>query len=141
MMNRVLKAGAFALLAAAMAGLPVCLQAQTNQSPAATNNAAAEKNEAPARKRTAGPFRGKLAAVDRVNRTITVGKRTFQITSETKIFKGRTPATLEDAVVGETVSGGFRTAPDGKLNATKLTFGPKTGGKAPAKKADAKGGA
>ena len=135
MMNRVLRAGAFALLAA------VCLHAQTNQNPAATNNAAAEKKEAPARKRAVGPFHGKLAAVDQVNKTITVGNRTFQITSETRIFKGGTPATLEDAVVGETVSGGFRTAPDGKLNATKLTFGPKTQAKPPAKKPDAKAGA
>jgi hypothetical protein len=141
MMNRVLKAATLALLAAAIAALPVCLQAQTNQNVAATNNAAAEKKEAPARKRAAGPFHGKLAAVDQVNKTITVGKRTFQITSETKIFKGGTPATLEDAVVGEPVSGGFKTAPGGKLNATKLTLGPKTEGKAPAKKADAKGGA
>ncbi len=140
MMNQILKAGAFALLAAAIAGVPVCLQAQTNQNPAAVTNAAAEKKAAPARRQTAGPFRGKLAAVDKVNKTITVGKRTFQITPETKLFKGATPAALEDAVVGETVSGGFRTAPGGKLNATKVTLGPKTAGKAPARKADAKGG-
>jgi hypothetical protein len=140
MMNRILKAGAFVLVAAAIAALPVSIQAQTNQDTAATDNAAGEKKETPAGTRTAGPFRGKLAAVDQVNKTITVGKRTFQITSETRIFKGGAPATLEAGVVGEPVSGGFKTAPDGKLNATKVTFGPKTDGKAPAKKAPAKSG-
>lgn len=139
MLNRVLKAGAFALLAAAIAGLPVSLRAQTNQNPAATNNA--QKKQAPAGKRTAGPFRGKLAAVDKVNKTITVGKRTFQITPDTKVFKDGAPATLEEAVVGQNVSGGFKTAPGGKLNATKLTIGPKAERQAPAKKADPNGGA
>jgi len=135
-----LKAGALALLAAAIAGLPVWLEAQTNQNPGALDQAAGEKKEAPAKKRAAGPFRGKLAAVDKAARTITVGKRTFRITSETKIFKGGAPATIEDAVVGERVTGGFRTAEGGRLNATKVTFGPKTEGKGAAKKADAKGG-
>jgi hypothetical protein len=135
MLNRMLKVGALALVAAALAGLPVSLRAQTNQGPAALTNAAGEKQQAPARKQTAGPFHGKLAAVDAVNKTITVGKRTFQITSGTKIFKSGIPATLDDAVVGEKVSGGFKVAPDGKLNATKVTFGPKPTEKAPAKKA------
>jgi hypothetical protein len=140
MMNRFFKAGAFALVAAVIAGLPVWLEAQTNQNAAAATQAPGEKKEAPAKKRAAGPFRGKLAAVDKVAKTITVGKRTFQITSTTRIFKGGAPATLDDGVVGERVTGGFRTAEDGKLNATKVTFGPKTEGKGAARKADAKGG-
>ena len=135
MLNRVLKAGVFALLTAAITALPASSRAQTNPGPAALTNAAGEKPRAPARKQTAGPFRGKLATVDAANKTITVGKRTFQITSDTKIFKGGMPATLEDAVVGETVSGGFKTAPGGKLNATKVTFGAKTKGNGPANKA------
>jgi len=135
MLNRILKAGVFALLTAAVTGLPASSRAQTNSGAAALTNAAGEKPQAPARKRTAGPFHGKLAAVDAVNKTITVGKRTFQITYDTKIFKGGIPATLDDAVVGETVSGGFKTAPGGKLNATKVTLGAKPKGNGAAKKA------
>jgi hypothetical protein len=117
-------------------GRPAHLRAQT------TNKAPTEK-KAPSdtkpvstseKKASAGPFHGKLAAVDQVAKTITVGKRTFQITSETKIKKGDKPATLEDGVVGEEVSGYIKPAADGKLVATKVTFGPKADTKAGDKK-------
>ena len=72
-----------------------------------------------------GPFHGKLASVDKVAKTITVGKRTFQITSETKIKKAGKPATLEDGVVGDAVSGYVKPTNDGKLVATTVSFGPK----------------
>lgn len=92
-----------------------------------TNKAAAGRNETTTekKKQTSGPFRGHLAAVDKAARTVTVGKRTFHVTSDTKIFKGGKPATLADGNVGEEASGGFKTAEDGRLVATKLTFGPK----------------
>src|ERR1700756_312715 len=61
-----------------------------------TNDVAKTEN-----KSKGGPFHGKLVAVDKVAKTITVGKRTFLITSETKIKKGGKPATLEGGVVGE----------------------------------------
>ncbi len=73
----------------------------------------------------AGPFNGKLAAVDKTARTITVGKRTFQITAETKLRKASQPATLEDAVVGEKCSGYVKPTADGKWMATTVNFGPK----------------
>ncbi|MGO8676413.1 MAG: hypothetical protein ACLQVX_11160 [Limisphaerales bacterium] len=139
MMIRILKAGVFCLVAAAVAGAPLRLVAQTNQNPPAPTQAAADKKAAPAKKRANGPFRGKLAAVDKVAKTITVGKRTFHITPQTKLLKAGAPATLDDAVVGERVTGGFKTADGGQLNATKVTFGPKAEDPA-AKKADAKGG-
>ena len=62
---------------------------------------ASEAAPAAAKKPSAGPFHGKLVAVDKMAKTITVGKRTFQITSTTKIRKNDKPATLEDGVVGE----------------------------------------
>lgn len=116
-----------ALTAAALAGGPAYLQAQTTNKPPADKKASAStndeaKSEKPAK---AGPFHGKLAAVDKVAKTITVGKRTFQITSETKIKKAGKPATLEDGVIGETVSGYLKPGADGKLMATTLNFGPK----------------
>jgi len=137
-MNSILKTGAVGLLAVALAGLPVWLPAQTNEKPAVVKKSAGEKKEAAPKRQAAGPFHGKLAAVDKVNKTITVGKRTFQVTSGTKLAKGGKPALLEDGVVGELVSGGFKTAEDGKLIATKLNFGPKVAAKGAAKKAQTK---
>jgi hypothetical protein len=78
-------------------------------------------------KSKAGPFHGKLVAVDKVGKTITVGKRTFLITSETKLKKAGKPATLEDATIGEDVSGYVKPKEDGKLTATSVNFGPKAG--------------
>ena len=66
-----------------------------------------------------------MAAVDKTAKTITVGKHTYQVTSETRIFKGDKPGTLEDGVIGEQVNLGYKPAADGKLMATKITFGPK----------------
>jgi len=111
-----------ALLAAAVAGMPALLLAQTKEKPAKT---ATEKKEGSEKKPTAGPFHGKLAAVDKTGKTITVGKRTFQITSETKMFKAGKPATLDEGIVGDEASGYVKPTEDGKLVATKVNFGPK----------------
>ena len=71
------------------------------------------------------PFHGKLKAVDTVADTISVGTRTFQITSETIIMKNGKPATLADGVVGDETGGAYKKTDDGKLVVTKLRFGPK----------------
>ena len=71
------------------------------------------------------PFHGKIAAVDKKAKTFTVGERTFQVTSETKLNKGGKPATLDDVAVGEEVGGSFEKADDGKLNAKLVRVGPK----------------
>ena len=125
------------MLGAVIAGQPAGVRAQTNAGPATAGKSGAEHKETTAVKRSAGPFRGKLAAVDKVAKTITVGKRTFQITSDTRIMKGGKPAALADGVIGEPVSGGFKTAEGGKLVATKVTFGPKPEAKAAEKKTEA----
>ena len=75
------------------------------------------------------PFHGKLAAVDTKAMTLTVGKLTLQVTSDTKITKDGQPATLADGVVGEPVGGAYNKADDGKLNATVVHFGAKPGEK------------
>lgn len=113
--------------AIAVAAAPAVASAQdTNKVPVDKKAPARGTNSAPVEKSAkAGPFKGKLAAIDKVSKTISVGKRTFQITSETKIKKAGKPATLEDGVVGETVSGYVKPGADGKLNATTVNFGPK----------------
>lgn len=119
MNTSITKLSLLGLLAVALAGLPVCAGAKDVNAPAV------EKKAAKAPKSGALPFHGKLKAVDKTEKTITVGKRTFQITADTKIVKADKPATLSDGVVGEDVSGAYKTESDGKLAATKITFGPK----------------
>lgn len=97
----------------------------TNQPPAKHNSGEDHSTPKNAKKSGAGPFHGKLAALDKQAKTITVGKRTFQITSETKITRGGKPATLDEGVVGEPASGYVKPGADGKLIATKVNFGPK----------------
>jgi hypothetical protein len=56
--------------------------------------------------------------------TLTVGSRTFQITSETRIMKDDKPAILADGVVGQPVTGYYKPADDGtNLNASSVYFG------------------
>ena len=127
MKQPILKTCALTMLALAVAGCPTPLLAQTTSDKAA--KPAAEKKTAADKKPSAGPFHGKLAAVDKIGKTITVGKRTFLITSETRMNKAGKPATLDDGVVGEEVSGYVKPNDEGKLVATKVNFGPKAAAK------------
>jgi hypothetical protein len=134
MMKSVLKLGAVSLLAAAMAGLPAPLLAQSTNKPAAEKKSGAAKKEPAAKKKSAHPFHGKLAAVDKTAKTIKVGESIYQITSETKITKAGKPATLEDGVVGEPASGYVKPTEDGKMTATTVRFGAKVEAKGGEKK-------
>lgn len=147
-MNNVIRNCARALLLGVLlACLPAAATAQTNQ--ISTNAVKAATEKAPAKKKAkqpakdaagkkpvAGPFHGNLAALDARAKTITVGTRTFQITAETLIFKDGQPSTLTNGVVGGPVSGYVKPDADGKLNATKVTFGAKAETKKEGKKAD-----
>lgn len=113
-------------IAISLAASPVYAQ-NADKEPAAKKGGAQIDSVAAEKPSKGGPFHGKLAAMDKVAKTITVGKRTFQITSTTKIKKSGKPATLEDGVVGETVSGYVKPSTDGKLTATTINFGPKVG--------------
>jgi hypothetical protein len=131
MLKTILRLTTLTLLAAAIALQPAQLRGQEKPK--------AETKETPKKQtQTKGPFIGKLAAMDKTAKTITVGKRTFSITSETKIYKAGKPAILDDAVLGEEVSGGFKTADDGKLVVTKLNIGPKADSKSSEKKSEKK---
>jgi hypothetical protein len=94
-----------------------------------TNKVPAEKKSTKDQKdsehKSAHPFHGKLAAIDKNAKTITVGKSVYQITSETKIKKSEKPALLEDGMVGEPVSGYAKPGENGKMVASTLYFGAK----------------
>lgn len=71
------------------------------------------------------PFRGTVTVVDQATKTVTVGERVFQITSETKVMKSDQPATLGDVKVGDAIAGNYLKGDDGKLTAKMIRFGPK----------------
>jgi len=107
------------LLAAAVLGVPTGVSAQTNapEGPKITKSKPL-------------PFAGKLGAVDKVAKTITLDEktkpgRTFEVNSETRIMKDGKPATLDDGVVGERVRGSYTKSADGKLEAHTISFGAK----------------
>lgn len=108
----------YAIVAAALIAAPSALRAQDT---GATNSPAAT---APAKKHGV-PFHGKAAAVDTAAMTVTVGTKTFNIASDTKITKDGKPATLSDITVGETISGSSKKDAAGKLNATVIHIGEK----------------
>lgn len=127
--KQILKFSTLGLIAAAMTVAPISASAADTNKPAmkpAKENAAAPKVKTI-------PFRGPLAAVDKVKMTITVGTRTFDITSETKITRDGKPAIIGDAVVGDTVGGAYKSVENGKLTATTVNLTSKTGDK-PVKK-------
>jgi hypothetical protein len=125
MMKSILKTSVLSLLAAAIAGLPLQLHAQSTNNPAAATKSGADKKDTTAKKKAAHPFRGKLAAVDKSAHTIKVGESTYQITSDTKITKAGKSAILADGVVGEEVGGYAKPTADGKMAAVSVRFGPK----------------
>lgn len=127
-MKSLFKIALLTLLTAALSGLPLQVLAQSTNKPAAKSGTEIKQGK------KAHPFHGKLVAVDKMAKTITVGKSTYQITSETKIMKAGKPATLSDGVVGEEVSGYLKPDEAGKLVASSLTFGPKPDAKSSEKK-------
>ncbi len=129
MTKHILKAVVLSIMATALSVGTFRAPAQTNTTPPA----AKEKKKA-----TGFPFRGKVASIDNTAKTITVGERTFQITSKTRVTRDGKPATLEDGKVGEPVTGYVKKSEDGKLNATTVHFGAKASSK-PKEKAEKEG--
>ena len=125
MIKSILRIGTVSLLAAAIAGMPMQLLAQSTNKPATSKKSTSAKKDTTAKKKAAHPFHGNLAAIDKVAKTIKLGESVYQVTSETKITKGGKPATLDDGVVGEPVSGYAKPTDDGKMAATMIRFGPK----------------
>ena len=115
MKNLFSKLLAIAVVLSGLLSISPCAQAQS------TNKVAKDGSA----QKLAHPFHGKLAAVDKVAKTITIGKSVYHVTSETKIKKGDKPAILEDGVVGEPVSGFAKPMEGGKMFASSVNFGPK----------------
>jgi hypothetical protein len=107
--------------AVALAASPVLAAEKTDAKPK-KEAANAPKAEASGR---VVPFRGKITA--KTDASITIGERTIEITSDTKIVKNGKPATLADAAVGDEVGGQYRTE-NNKMIARSLRIGPKPEG-------------
>jgi Domain of unknown function (DUF5666) len=106
----------FSLVAAAMIGTPAILQAQDAAKPEAAAPAASEGKQG-------HMLRGKVTAVDTTANTLTIKDQTVNTTSETKILKGKTPATLADIKAGDLVGVTYKKSADGKINATIIHIG------------------
>jgi len=111
------------LFATAIIAAPMLSRAQDN---GATPPAAPGQTEpAKPKKHEGNVFRGTVSAVDAKAMTLTVGKRTFEITSDTKITKDGKPAILSDIAVGDKIGGAYKKTDDGKLAATTINDGKK----------------
>jgi hypothetical protein len=125
-----------ALFALITAGLVTPILLRADDSSTNTMDSAASSDTTPAKpakhKHAGMPFHGKLDAVDTTAMTLTVGSRTFSVTSKTKITKDGQPAELSDGVLGQPVSGFYHTNEDGGLAATSIHFGMHGKHKAPA---------
>ena len=96
MMKAILKISAVSLLAAAIAGLPLQVPAQTTNKPAAATKVQRGKSKTPPRRRKPRiPSTENWPRWTRRAKTIKVGESIYQITSETKITKAGKPATLD----------------------------------------------
>jgi len=142
MKSTILKTTTLSLFAAALVAAPAAVLAQD----AASTNAPAapeQKTEAPPvkhKKHDHSVFNGKLSTIDAAAMTFTVGKQTFEVTSETKITKDGKPATLADVTAGEMAGGSYKKGADGKLTATTVHFSSKSEGEKKHKKKDSSGG-
>jgi len=96
---------------------PVVAAPPATEIPAATATAPVKAKKKP---RTSLAASGKVSNVDTNAMTLTVGKRTFEITSETRISKGGNPAILSNIAVDDKVGIAYKKA-DGKLDAVTIT--------------------
>jgi hypothetical protein len=119
-----LRIAVLSLLAVAVAGAPACLLGQES-----TNRPSATKKSAPKSEKKSAPlpFNGKVAEVDNIAKTITVGTMKIEITSETKLNKAGKPAILQDVAKGDEVSGSYRKSADGRLVGVTINASPKAG--------------
>jgi hypothetical protein len=129
MKKSMIKIAVFSLLVAALA-VP---SSQVFGQEAKPKPAKEKAEKPPPKKPETAPLHGKIAAVDKVAKTIKVGEHTYQITSETKINKAGKPATLDDAAVGEEVGGSYKKTEGGKLILQSLRIGKKPEGGEPKK--------
>ena len=115
------------LMAALSCSAPI--RARAADKPVAKSNAPAADEVEKEKKTGQLPFHGKLNAVDKAAKTITLEgkerKRVILISSQTRIAKAGKPATLDEAVLGDEVAGQLIKVADGKEEAVSLRLGPK----------------
>ena len=121
MKKSIIRIAVFSLLVAALA----VTSGQAFGQETKAKDKKAEKGEKAAKKQGSLPFHGKVGAVDKTAKTITVGGLVFQVTSETKITKADKPATMDAASVGEEIRGSYKKTENGKLVAVLIRIGPK----------------
>ena len=122
------------ILAAVVMGMPITVSAQNT-------NKSVPSIKAPDVKGKPTPFHGKVASVDKSAKTVTLddkNKRTFQVTSETKIMKNEKPATLDDVTVGEEIRGSYKKNDDQTMSLRSLYIGAKPEAATPKKKTETK---
>lgn len=119
MKKSIFKLLAATLIGAAILSVPALSRAQDTSTNAPSTAPAKAKHE---------KFNGPVSAVDTNAMTFTVGDQTFNVTSDSMLYKKGQPATLSDVVVGDAARGTYTTGSDGKLDVTKARFG-KGGGK------------
>jgi hypothetical protein len=132
-MKTLFRSIAITAITVTLAASPELLAQSTNKAPA-EKKSTTEKKEQTEKKQAPIPFHGNIATLDKNARTLTIGKRIFQVTSDTKIFKSDKPATFADGAVGDYVTGSYHKTDDGKLIAHSIYFGGKGGGKGTAEK-------
>src|SRR4051812_34995237 len=70
------------------------------------------------KKPSAHPFHGRLTSIDKVKKSITVGKTTYYVGPETKVKKDGQPAALEEGVIEEQVTGYVKPDENGRMVAS-----------------------
>jgi hypothetical protein len=121
MKRPILKLVGLSLLVVSVVEAPLLMFAQDNNTNTPPSKAA--KSTKKKINTSTTQIRGKLTAVDKIAKTITVGDNTYQITSQTRIFKGEKPGILDDATVGVEVTGSCKKTDGGNLAATTVHFG------------------
>lgn len=116
-MKNVITMATIGLMAFAIAGTHLHTNAQDVQ--------ATGQKEAAARPK-ALPFHGKLKEIDREQKTVVVGSRTFQLTDTTKVLPGSVES-VDDAKIGDKVGGSYTKDQDGSLTVQSIRFGEKPG--------------
>ena len=112
-MKTLIRAMCVGLMALAIAGVQINLNAQESEGSAAKEKAAKSQKKF--------PFNGRLKAVDKEAGTVIVGNRTFKRTPQTKYLQDG----LEEAKIGEKVGGSYIKEADGTLTVNSIRFGPK----------------
>jgi hypothetical protein len=103
---------------------PPKLQAQATNAAHVTRKVAAAST-ATDKKPSAHPFHGRLTKIDKVGKSIMVGKTTYYVGPDTKIKKDGQTAALEEGVIDEQVTGYVKPDDSGRMVASTVNFGGK----------------